>query len=131
VTLVKIQFALSAPARLAWTSLRSHQEFDHIAEHFFDALRYERYRDFAVMPEYYTERHGRRHAVRASQQPPGEKLHPTRLTMRLKTLQQMKRLEAQRGLMLGWQVEEILYFGFRRGMIRPQSRGLIAAGVKE
>ena len=119
MSLVNISFALSAPARRAWKSLQNHRQFDHIADLFFDTLRHERYRDFAVEPEYFTELHGRRKAHRSSQRPAGEKLYSTQVTLRLKTLQQMKRLESM-GLILSWQIEEILYFGFLRGFIEPQ-----------
>lgn len=120
MSLVNVSFALSAPARRAWASLQSHRQFDHVADLFFDTLRHERYRDFAVAPEFFTERNGRRRARKSSQQPAGEKLYITSLTLRLRTLQQMKRLEAM-GLTLSWQIEEILYFGFRRGYVVPQS----------
>jgi hypothetical protein len=120
VSLVNISFALSAPARRAWANLQNHRQFDHVAELFFDALRHERYREFAVEPEFFTELHGRRKARKSSQRPAGEKLYSTRITLRLKTLQQMKRLEAM-GLTLSWQVEEILYFGFIRGYFKPQT----------
>lgn len=118
--LVKMTFLLSAPARRAWASLKSHRQFDFVAELFFDMLRHERYRAFAVEPEFFTDLHGRRKARKSSQRPAGEKLYRTRITLRLKTLQQMKRLEAM-GLTLSWQIEEILYFGFVRGYFTPQA----------
>lgn len=116
MSLVNISFALSAPARRAWANLQNHRQFDHIAELFFDTLRHERYRNFAVEPEFFTERYGRRKARVSSQRRDGEKVHSTRLTMRLSTLRQMKRLELL-GFTLSWQIEEILYFGFHRGFI--------------
>ncbi|GAB4436054.1 MAG: hypothetical protein OHK0011_19230 [Turneriella sp.] len=122
MSLVKLTFPLSAPARRAWTSLQNHREFDHIADLFFDSLRHERYREFAVQPEFSTGLNGRRKARKSSQRPAGEKLYNTRLTLRLRTLQQMKRLESM-GLTLSWQVEEILYFGFLRGYVQPPAGG--------
>ncbi|MFZ5629255.1 MAG: hypothetical protein ACOY5B_09030 [Spirochaetota bacterium] len=122
MSLVNISFALSAPARRAWASLQNHRQFDEVADLFFDSLRHERYRNFAVEPVFFTGLHGRRRARKSSQRPAGEKLYSTRLTLRLQTLQQMKRLESM-GLTLSWQVEEILYFGFLRGYVQPPAGG--------
>lgn len=120
MSLVNITFAISAPAKRAWDNLKNHRQFDHIAELFFDALQHERYRCFAVRPDFFTEVHGHRKARRDSLRAPGEKLHKTKLIVQLKTLQRMKRLE-NLGLSLSWQVEEILYFGFSHGMLHPRT----------
>lgn len=119
MSLVNITFAISAPAKRAWHNLENHRQFDHIAELFFDALQHERYRGFAVRPVFFTEIHGNRKARKHSLRAPGEKLHKTKLIMQLRTLQRMKRLE-NLGLSLSWQVEEILYFGFTRGLLHPR-----------
>lgn len=113
---IEITFALSAPARRALSSLRSPRAFDLIAERFFDKLRNERYREFAVEPAFFTSPHGHRLARNANQRPRGEKVHRTRAAITLQTLQAMKRLQ-QRGLSLTWQIEEILYLAFREGLI--------------
>ena len=116
MSLVNITFALSAPAKRAWENLSNHRHFDQVAELFFDAMRHERYRNFVVDPHFFTEVHGHRRARKHSLRSPGEKLHRVRLVMQLQTLQKMKRLE-NLGLALSWQVEEILYFGFCRGLL--------------
>ncbi len=119
--LINLTLTLSPPARRAWYNLRSHRQFDEIADLFFDTLRHERYRSFAVEPVYYTDRNGVRRAKKTSQSLANEKAYSTNLTIRLRTLQKMKRLQS-RGLALSWQAEEILYFGFLRGLIAtPES----------
>lgn len=115
---IELTFALSAPARRALRAIQSPHNLEFVAERFFDKVENERYREFAVSPTYYTNPHGYR-SVR-SYRPRGEKLggHRTRLTIR--TFRRMKRLQA-RGLGLTWQMEEILYFGFREGLINDTS----------
>ena len=120
MSLVNITFALSAPAKRAWENLSNHRQFDHVAGLFFDAMRHERYRNFVVEPHFFTEAHGHRRARKYSLRLPGEKLHRVRLVMQLQTLQKMKRLE-NLGLALSWQVEEILYFGYCRGLLQRTS----------
>lgn len=113
---LEMTFVLSAPARRALASLVSARSLEFIAERFFDKLEHERYRDFAVIPGYYTTPHGHRQARAGAQRPQGEKLKSWRTKLTIKTLRGMKKLQA-RGLGLTWQMEEILYFGFREGFI--------------
>lgn len=113
---IQISVPLSAPAARAWRSLCHHTEFDQIAELFFDKLQYERYRDFAVLPEFFTNHRGERIARRQSQHPKGEKLQQVKLRVGLPTFRRMQKLQ-RRGLTLAWQVEEILFYGFRTGLL--------------
>lgn len=113
---LEMTFALSAPARRALKALISPRSLEFIAERFFDRLENDRFRDFAVVPGYYTTPHGHRLARAGAQRPKGEKLQSHRTRLTIKTYRGMKRLQA-RGLGLTWQMEEILYFGFREGFI--------------
>jgi len=114
MAILQMTFSLSAPARRALATLQTVRQLEHIAEQFFDRLTHERYRDFAVMPQYYTTAHGYRAARRSGQRPQREKLSGVRVTLTIRMLRSMKKLES-RGLQLAWQMEEILYFGFLHG----------------
>ncbi|MBN8223128.1 MAG: hypothetical protein J0L53_19605 [Spirochaetes bacterium] len=116
MALLEMNFALSAPARRALQSLVSPRSLEFVAERFFDKIENERYRDFAVSPGFYTTPHGNRQARSAGQRHRGEKLQSLRTRITIKTYRGMKRLQA-RGLGLTWQLEEILYFGFKEGFI--------------
>ncbi len=113
---LEMTFALSAPARRALDSLVSPRSLEFIADRFFDKIEHERYRDFAVIPPFYTTPHGHRQARAGQQRQRGEKLKSQRAKLTIKTFRGMKRLQA-RGLGLTWQLEEILYFGFKEGFI--------------
>lgn len=113
---IEIAFVLSAPARKALGLVSSPQRLNFMAERFFDQMRHERYRDFAVEPQFFTNPHGFRSVKTATLRPRGEKVKTLRARLAIETLQQMKRLQA-RGLSLNWQMEEILYFGFRQGLL--------------
>lgn len=114
---IEMSFSLSAPARRALSSLGSARVLEYIAERFADTLSRERYRNFAVTPQYYTNPQGYRLAKAGSQRPRGEKLCKNRVQLTIKTLRVMKRLES-RGLALTWQLEEMLYFAFCRGLLQ-------------
>lgn len=113
---IEMSFALSAPARRALASLSSARNLEYIAARFFDTIANERYRAFAIEPQYYTSPHGRRMARSFNQRPPGEKVESRRTALTIRMLREMKKLQA-RGLSLTWQMEEILYFGFREGLL--------------
>lgn len=117
MSIIHLTFALSGPARRALRQIESPLEFARIAEIFADKVKHERYRDYAVMPGYFTLPHGYRRARRESLRLPGENLHRTRVALCLKTLNTLRAME-RRGLSLTWLVEEVLYFGFRSGMLR-------------
>ena len=116
MTTIEMSFALSAPARRALESLGSPRVLEFIAERFFDTLTTERYRDFAVKPQYYTTAHGYRLARSASLRPRGEKLKSSRARMTIRTFRLMKKIQA-RGLGLTWQLEEMLFFAFEQGLL--------------
>ncbi|MBS0619631.1 MAG: hypothetical protein JSR44_15710 [Spirochaetes bacterium] len=116
MAILQMTFSLSAPARRALGTLQTVKQLEHIAERFFDRLAHERYRDFAVTPQYYTTAHGYRAARRIGQRPPREKCIGVRVTLTIHMLRSMKKLES-RGLQLAWQIEEILYFGFLHGYV--------------
>lgn len=118
--IIETTFALSAPARRALTLLRSPQHLEYIAERFFDKIRNERYRDFAVAPTYFTTMHGYRQVHLVTTKSRQEKLENRKTSVTIKMLRGMKKLQS-RGLSLTWQMEEILYFGFKEGLIiNPQ-----------
>lgn len=116
MTKIQITCALSAPARRAWSQLQREQKFDFVAELFFDSLKFARYREFAVMPQFYTTRDGRRLAIQHSQLPREEKRRETKVAINLKTWGKMKKCQSM-GLTIVWQIEEILYFAFVRGIL--------------
>jgi hypothetical protein len=113
---IQMTFALSAPARRALATLNSAQSLELIAERFFDKIQNERYRDFAVAPGYFTTPHGKRHVYSSTNRSQCEKKQGLRIALTIQTLRGMKKLQA-RGLGLTWQLEEILYFGFKEGFI--------------
>lgn len=117
MTTIEMSFALSAPARRALESLGSPRALECIAERFFDKLTTERYRDFAVEPQYYTTPHGYRLARSTSLRPRGEKLKSSRARLTIRTFRLMKKLQ-MRGLALTWQLEEMLYFAFEHGLLK-------------
>lgn len=123
MAILEMTFALSAPARRALQGLPSPRMLEFIADRFFDKLENERYREFAVIPGYFTTPHGHRRARSAAQRPQGEKLKSWRTRLTIKTFRGMKKLET-RGLSLTWQLEEILYFGFREGFIEEPLKGI-------
>ncbi|HRP68409.1 MAG TPA: hypothetical protein PLY93_02645 [Turneriella sp.] len=112
-TTLQMIFQLSAPARRALAAIASPQQLELMAERFYDTLQHERYRDFSVTPTYYTTAHGHRKAQSLKQV---EQREAYAAVLTLKTLQRMKKL-TERGLSITWLMEEILYFGFCRGMI--------------
>lgn len=116
MTTIEMSFALSAPARRALESLSSPWALEFIAELFFDKLTTERYRDFAIEPQYYTTPHGYRLARSTSLRPRGEKLKSSRARLTIRTFRLMKKLQL-RGLALTWQLEEMLYFAFEQGLL--------------
>ena len=117
MTTIEMSFALSAPARRALESLSSPWALEFIAELFFDKLTTERYRDFAIEPQYYTTPHGYRLARSTSLRPRGEKLKSSRARLTIRTFRLMKKLQL-RGLALTWQLEEMLYFAFEHGLLK-------------
>lgn len=116
MTTIEMSFALSAPARRALESLGSPRVLEFIAERFFDKLTSERYRDFAVLPQFYTTPQGYRLARSTSLRPRGEKLKSSRARLTIKTFRLMKKLQ-MRGLGLTWQLEEMLFFAFEQGLL--------------
>lgn len=117
---IQITCPLSAPARRAWQQLHQEHKFDFAAELFFDSLRFTRYRDFAVMPRFYTAPNGRRLALKHSQINREENRQETKIAVQLKTWNKMKKYQSL-GLGIAWQIEEILYFAFVRGILPPRS----------
>lgn len=120
MTTIEMSFALSAPARRALASLGSPRTLEFIAECFFDKLTAERYRSFAIQPQYYTSPQGYRLARSSSLRPKGEKLGSSRARLTIRTFRMMKKLQT-RGLALAWQLEEMLYFAFQQGLLPEEN----------
>lgn len=120
MTTIELTFALSAPARRALQGVCTPHNLEFVAERFFDKLENERYREFAVAPDYYTNPRGHRCVRSHSFRRRGEKLAGCRTRLTIKTFRRMKKFQV-RGLALTWQLEEILYFGFREGLINDTS----------
>lgn len=116
MTTIEMSFALSAPARRALAELGSPRVLECIAEQFSAKLNGERYRNFAVEPEFYTSPQGYRLARSTSQRPRGEKRVSVRALLTIRTLRVMKRLQT-RGLGFTWQLEEMLFYAFQSGYL--------------
>jgi len=114
MTTINLTFALSAPARRAIASL-SPSRLAFITERFFDTLEAVRYRDFVVSPRYFSDTYGRRRAAKTGQLL-SENRNRLRLYLPLSSYRLMKRLES-RGLTLTWQLEEMLYFAVKEGLL--------------
>jgi hypothetical protein len=125
---IEMTFVLSIPARRALGALPSPRILEFIAERFFERIRNHRYRDFAVAPVFYTAPQGHRLARKSTQRPPDEKVQAHRTRLTLATFRGMKKLEL-RGLNLTWQLEEILYFGFKEGWIGACPKEIDAAPI--
>ena len=119
---ITIQLKLTAPARRALMQIKSASEFGFICECFTQTLNSVRYRDFVVMPHYVTNVHGFRIAKTQLPALRRECMKPMSVKIPLIALKQMKRLK-RRGLDFQWQVEEMLFYAFQRGIYNQTNNG--------
>ncbi len=117
MTTITKTLQLSAPACRALKRIATPAALEFIAERFYDTLQHERYRDFAVSPQYSTTASGYRFAARETQHAKEENLHRVVVALTSTTLRTMKRLEV-RGLTHAWQLEEMLFFAHEKGLLR-------------